>query len=43
MPRDVLAAFESLACEYGGLDAVAAAQYLREMELKGRYCVEVWV
>ncbi len=42
MPADVMAAFEDAIVEAGRLERQAAKQYLREMELRGRYCVEAW-
>ena len=42
MPQDVMAAFEDAIVEAGSLDNQAAKQYIREMELRGRYCVEAW-
>lgn len=41
MPLDVMAAFED-AIVSAGLERQAAKQYLRDMELRGRYCVEAW-
>jgi len=42
MPSDVMAALEDVAVQAGGLDKAAAQQYMRRMELHGRYNVETW-
>ena len=42
MPADVAAAMEDVAVQAGGLSREAARQYVRQMELKGRYHVEAW-
>ena len=42
MPSDVFAALEDVAERAGGLDRAAAQQYMRRMELHGRYHVEAW-
>ncbi|MEW5297446.1 MAG: hypothetical protein WDW36_000654 [Sanguina aurantia] len=42
MPAQVASAFERVAQAHGGLDAAAAAQYVRRLELGGRYHVEAW-
>lgn len=41
MPQDVMAAFEDVVVN-AGLERQAAKQYLRDMELHGRYRVEAW-
>lgn len=42
MPSDVAAAFEDVAQQHGGMSREQAAQYVRQMELQGRYLVEAW-
>jgi len=42
MPQDVMTAFEDAIVTAGKLEQAAAKQYLRELELRGRYCVEAW-
>ncbi|WIA11150.1 hypothetical protein OEZ85_011289 [Tetradesmus obliquus] len=42
MAPDVRAAFEGVACGVGGLDAAAAAEWMREMRQQGRYLEDVW-
>jgi hypothetical protein len=42
MPQDVAAAFQAVAVAAGGLTPAAAAQYVRQLALSGRYFVEAW-
>jgi sulfite reductase alpha subunit-like flavoprotein len=42
MPSDVLTAFEGIVMRMGGKSMEEAKQYLRLLELKGRYHVEAW-
>ncbi|GIL74047.1 hypothetical protein Vretimale_4989 [Volvox reticuliferus] len=42
MPEGVAAAFTDVAAQYGGLDPAAAAAFVRQLQLKGRYHVEAW-
>jgi sulfite reductase alpha subunit-like flavoprotein len=42
MPAGVVAALQDVAVAYGGLSPEAAAQYVRQLELTGRYHVEAW-
>ncbi|PNH06259.1 NADPH-dependent diflavin oxidoreductase ATR3 [Tetrabaena socialis] len=42
MPAGVAAAFADVVARYGGMDKEAAVQYVRQLELKGRYHVEAW-
>ncbi|KAG2446563.1 hypothetical protein HYH02_008550 [Chlamydomonas schloesseri] len=42
MPAGVAAAFADVAAAHGGLDKEAAAAWVRQLELKGRYFVEAW-
>ncbi len=42
MPQDVAAAFQAVAVAAGGLSQAAAAQYVRQLALSGRYFVEAW-
>ncbi|GFR48013.1 hypothetical protein Agub_g9842 [Astrephomene gubernaculifera] len=42
MPAGVAAAFADVAVQYGGLGTEAAAAFVRQLELKGRYQVEAW-
>ena len=42
MPRDVMNAFEDAIVEAGGGPRSAAQQFLRNMELSGRYQVEAY-
>ena len=42
MPRDVIKAFEEAIVEAGGGARSAAQQFLRDMELSGRYQVEAY-
>ncbi len=42
MPSDVQAAFEEVATRAGGLSREAAQQYVRRLEMQGRYHVEAW-
>lgn len=42
MPAGVAAAFADVAVAHGGLDKEAAAAWVRQLELRGRYFVEAW-
>ncbi|KAG2430599.1 hypothetical protein HXX76_010117 [Chlamydomonas incerta] len=42
MPAGVAAAFADVAAAHGGLGKEAAAAWVRQLELKGRYFVEAW-
>jgi sulfite reductase alpha subunit-like flavoprotein len=42
MPAGVAAALEAVAEAHGGLDADAAAKWVRQLEATGRYFVEAW-
>lgn len=42
MPSAVAAAFEAVAAQHGGMQPAAAADFIRRMELTGRYQVEAW-
>ena len=42
MPRDVRAAFETMAQTQGGLSAAEAAAYVAALERDGRYQQETW-
>lgn len=42
MPANVVSAFEEIAMVQGGLSAAAAAKFVRQLELTGRYHVEAW-
>jgi sulfite reductase alpha subunit-like flavoprotein len=42
MPAAVVAALEGIAVQHGGLSKEAAAKYIRQLELTGRYFVEAW-
>jgi sulfite reductase alpha subunit-like flavoprotein len=42
MPADVVSALEDVAAVHGGLSAEAAAKFVRQLELTGRYHVEAW-
>ena len=42
MPADVLAALQDVVTEHGRVGSEAAAQYVRQLELRGRYLVEAW-
>lgn len=42
MPQDVMTAFEDAVMTAGSLSREQAQQYLRRMELGGRYFVEAW-
>jgi sulfite reductase alpha subunit-like flavoprotein len=42
MPVEVFGALQDVVREHGGLDAEAAADYVRQLELRGRYHVEAW-
>jgi sulfite reductase alpha subunit-like flavoprotein len=42
MPAAVVSALEDVAEQHGGLSHEAAAKYVRQLELTGRYHVEAW-
>jgi sulfite reductase alpha subunit-like flavoprotein len=42
MPAGVVSALEDVAAAHGGLSAEAAAKFVRQLELTGRYHVEAW-
>ncbi|WIA13190.1 hypothetical protein OEZ85_006782 [Tetradesmus obliquus] len=42
MPAAVVSALEDVAQQHGGLTREAAAKYIRQLELSGRYHVEAW-
>jgi sulfite reductase alpha subunit-like flavoprotein len=42
MPAAVVSALEDVAEQHGGLSREAAAKYIRQLELTGRYHVEAW-
>lgn len=42
MPADVLASLEAVAAQHGGLGEEGARQWVRQLELTQRYCVEAW-
>ncbi|KAL6761786.1 hypothetical protein V8C86DRAFT_3013104 [Haematococcus lacustris] len=42
MPQGVLGALEGIAQQHGGLSLEAATQFMKQLELKGRYWVEAW-
>lgn len=42
MPANVVSALEEVAMVHGGMSAEAAARYIRQLELTGRYHVEAW-
>jgi sulfite reductase alpha subunit-like flavoprotein len=42
MPAGVVSALQDVAVERGGLSPDAAAAYVRQLELTGRYHVEAW-
>lgn len=42
MPQDVMTAFEDAIMQAGGFSREQSHNYLRRMELGGRYCVEAW-
>ena len=42
MPAGVVSALEDVAAQHGGLGPEAAAKFVRQLELTGRYHVEAW-
>jgi sulfite reductase (NADPH) flavoprotein alpha-component len=42
MPADVIAAFQDVASEHGGLSKEDAAAYVRQLRTVGRWVVEAW-
>ena len=42
MPAAVVTALEDVAVQHGALTREAAAKYVRQLELTGRYHVEAW-